>query len=237
MNLAKKYYIKLSTIFQKSGIEIDKSKALDLDAYIQHRVDESINETADGEQIIYTDGTITNTVNTNNTISHWLVSSVTSTSTSNTLSQMLAANTSNTNGVANSGLYYITATNSGVTTPKQITVTNYVSLTESSATPFLTLSANQNAGSIGGIIVYTIFATDGTHMQSKSGRILYDAILKDSSGTMTITDTQNTTCASSGTLTATLSAAYNSPYFEFRCSAASSLTQTSLYIKYHLIGN
>jgi hypothetical protein len=78
-----------------------------------------------------------------------------------------------------------------------------------------------------------VTADDGTDFQSKSDEVSIDAVNKG--GTVTVgavTDASIATAASSGTLTATYTAVANGNGVDIKCNAVSSLTQTTLRVKY-----
>jgi hypothetical protein len=82
---------------------------------------------------------------------------------------------------------------------------------------------------IGGIIEYTIEATDGTDIQAETGRVLYTAVNKAGTVTTTITEDGNTTqTLSAGTLASTWAMSAASPSV-ITLNANSSLTQSSRY--------
>lgn len=119
-------------------------------------------------------------------------------------------------------------------------------LTESTATGFLTLT--MSGGTIygtGGTIQYTLYATDGTEVQSRHGTLVFACQYKAAGttactitrpdGGTTIDNTTDAGAVSSGTLTNTFDASYSGNQVTFRANATSSLTQTSLTINYRVM--
>lgn len=113
-------------------------------------------------------------------------------------------------------------------TERSHVIGKYVTLTESSATTILTIPVPAT-NYVGLAATITIYATDGTDHQSKTSRILVDAIAKTTTITPTLTQVDNTTAASAGTLSCTYTVADNgSNVLALKANAVSSLTQTVL---------
>ena len=112
-------------------------------------------------------------------------------------------------------------------------------LTESAATGFATVAIASGSHQ-GGTIQYSIEANDGTDFQTISGTIAFAAVNKAGTITPTFTtpDAGNETVAvSAGTLTNTFTLTQAANVLTFNASAVSSLTQTTLRIKYHVTLN
>ena len=110
----------------------------------------------------------------------------------------------------------------------------YVDLTESTATLFANVGVA--SGKYAGFeIVCTVTANDGTDYQSITSRVLVDALNKAGTVTASVTQVDNTTAASSGTLTATYTAVANGNSVDIKCNAVSSLAQTALRIKWAIV--
>jgi hypothetical protein len=103
-----------------------------------------------------------------------------------------------------------------------------VTLTAATATTVLTVGVPTETGS-GGTLRYTLYATDGTDMQIRRGRIEWGAV--NTAGTMTVVlgTPEEVDCTPTGTLTVTVTALDNGDdTFSFQFDAASSLTETTL---------
>jgi|GEM_PF-4208771 len=113
----------------------------------------------------------------------------------------------------------------------------YTTLTESSATAFASVTVASGTVA-GGLLVYTVEANDATDYQALSGSIPYSIVNK--AGTLTIvlgTDSQASS-TSTGTLTGTISMTdAGSGVAQFKMSAVSSLTQTTLRINCQVLKN
>lgn len=115
---------------------------------------------------------------------------------------------------------------------------NYAkTLNESSNTNFVTLTVASSTG-CSGYIAYTIFAADATNTQLKSGQVFFSAAA-NSSGTITaaaISDVNTQNPCTSGTLTNTMTAdATVANAWTLGANAASSLTQTTLAVRYRVV--
>lgn len=131
----------------------------------------------------------------------------------------LIARTSNTSTTGSTAQTY---------TERGRVIGKYVTLTESSATTILTIPVPAT-NYVGLAATITIYATDGTDHQSKTSRILVDAIAKTTTITPTLTQVDNTTAASAGTLSCTYTVADNgSNVLALKANAVSSLSQTVL---------
>lgn len=115
--------------------------------------------------------------------------------------------------------------------------TNTKTLTETTDTAFVNVTCATDTV-VGGIIQYTIQADDGGAFQTRAGSIpfsLYKAGGSAAAGSFgTAADVVNT---SSGTLTATWTVTGSGSTASLKCNATSSLTQTTLNIKYRVIIN
>lgn len=106
-------------------------------------------------------------------------------------------------------------------------------LTESSATAFVAITV-ANSSACSGYVDYTVFAADATNTQAKSGQLFFSTVA-NSSGTVTkatISDVNTLNPVSSGTLTNTMTDTTGANTYTLLANAASSLTQTTLNIKY-----
>ena len=102
-----------------------------------------------------------------------------------------------------------------------------VTLTESTAT--LISNVAVASGKIaGGTLVVTVNADDGTDFQALTSTLNFSIINKGGTVTATVTQTDGTTAASSGTLSATYTIVVNGNSADIKCNAVSSLTQTTL---------
>lgn len=107
----------------------------------------------------------------------------------------------------------------------------YVDLTESTATAFAKIAV-ASGKSAGAKIECSVYANDGTEYQSLASELLISAVNKAGTVTVTVVQEDGTTAASSGTLTATYTVVASGNSFDVKCNATSSLTQTSLRIRY-----
>lgn len=87
----------------------------------------------------------------------------------------------------------------------------YVNLTESAATLFANIAV-PNSKYAGARLICTVTANDGTDYQSLTSEVTVDAVNKAGTVTTTVTAVDNTTAASSGTLSCTYTAAQPSSY-------------------------
>jgi hypothetical protein len=87
----------------------------------------------------------------------------------------------------------------------------------------------------GALLVCTVTANDGTDFQSFTSEVRVDAVNKAGTVTATITQTDNTLAASSGTLTCTYTAVASGATVDVKANAASSLTQTALKVKWAVV--
>jgi hypothetical protein len=110
-------------------------------------------------------------------------------------------------------------------------VPKWVTLTTASATTIFTIPVPAT-NYVGLTATVTIYATDGTDHQSKTSVITVDAIAKTTTITPTLSQVDNTTAASAGTLTCTYTAVDNtSNVLAIKANAVSSLTETVLRAK------
>lgn len=107
-------------------------------------------------------------------------------------------------------------------------------LTESSATGFVDIAVTAGQR-ISGEVIYEVYAADATDFQTITGRLRYAAVNKGGTTTVTVSEVgTQTTAVSAGTLTATNTAAGTTNKITLSCNAVSSLTQTTLEIRYRL---
>lgn len=107
-------------------------------------------------------------------------------------------------------------------------------LTESTATGFVDVSI-QSGQSTSGIVHWSIYATDGTDYQTRTGTTYFAAVNKAGTVTCGVGDIGTTvTGLSSGTLTNTMTCTAGTGKFTIKSDAASSLTQTTLQIRYQV---
>lgn len=110
-------------------------------------------------------------------------------------------------------------------------IPKWVTLTSATATTLFTIPVPAT-NYVGLTATVTIYATDGTDHQSKTSVITVDAIAKTTTITPTISQADNTTAASAGTLTCTFTAVDNtSNVLAVKATADSSLTETVLRAK------
>lgn len=109
-----------------------------------------------------------------------------------------------------------------------------VSLTESAATTFANISI-ASAGQAGARLICTVEASDGTDHQSLTSQVTVDGINKAGTLTATLTQSDNAAAASAGTLTATYSVTAGTNSIDIKCNAVSSLTQTTLRVKWSIV--
>lgn len=122
-------------------------------------------------------------------------------------------------------------------TDTSITVGDYVTLTESSATKFT--STTIATGKIqGGSILVTVEANDATDFQARTLRFIWSAVNKAGTLTITISTPEEVVALSSGTLTCTITAVdAGSGVLDFKANAVSSLTQSTLRATYQTFKN
>ena len=107
-------------------------------------------------------------------------------------------------------------------------------LTESSATGFVDIAVTAGQR-ISGEVIYEVYAADATDFQTITGRLRYAAVNKAGTTTVTVSEVgTQTTAVSAGTLTATNTAADTTNKITLSCNAVSSLTQTTLEIRYRI---
>lgn len=108
-------------------------------------------------------------------------------------------------------------------------------LPETTATGFVTITV-PNSGGCAGKAVYTVFAADATNTQLVSGELFFSAAAT-SAGTVTaaaISDQHVLNPVTSGTLTNTMTATNAANATTLLANATSSLTQTTLEIRYRI---
>lgn len=106
-------------------------------------------------------------------------------------------------------------------------------LTEAAATAFVRVAIASNS-QLGGIIHYTVIANDATDYQSRAGSVPFAIVNKGGTETCTIGPVSDAAAVSVGTLTITAFDSDTTPTnaVDLRCNATSSLTQTTLAIRY-----
>lgn len=153
-----------------------------------------------------------------------------------TSSKHLLAGTDNTYDIGASGAtrprtgYFGTSVDTPATTGG-----NSKALTESAATAFVRVAA-ASGSQVGGRINYTIIANDASDYQSRSGSVNFAIVNKAGTETVTLgTVSSEAAAVSTGTLTVSFDAD-TSPTnaVDFRANAVSSLTQTTLAIRYNI---
>jgi hypothetical protein len=108
-------------------------------------------------------------------------------------------------------------------------------LTESVATGFVTISVASSEVTAG-LIEYAVVAADATNTQAKSGQVFFSAAA-NSTGTVTaaaLSDVNTLNPCTSGTLTNTMTQTTAANSITFLANAASSLTQTTLVVRYRV---
>lgn len=121
--------------------------------------------------------------------------------------------------------------------------TTVKALTESSATTFVTVTVGSGA-SASGLVEYAVEANDATDFQNRSGTLEFRAVNKAGTttitcsrpgGSTTIDNTTDAAAASTGTLTHTFTCVDGgSGVVQLKDNAVSSLTQTTLQIRYRV---
>jgi hypothetical protein len=109
-------------------------------------------------------------------------------------------------------------------------------LTETSATGFVTITV-PNSGGCAGYVDYIVFAADATNTQIKSGMLFFSAVAT-SGGTVTaaaVSDVNTLNPVTSGTLTNTMTSTTAANATTLLANATSSLTQTTLEIRYRVM--
>lgn len=108
-------------------------------------------------------------------------------------------------------------------------------LTESSATPFVTIAV-PNSTPVSGTVRYIAWAKDSTNTQAKRG-IVHFSTVANSSGTLTtaaLSETNALNPCSSGTFTCSVTKTDGTNLLTLNADAASSLTQTTLEMWYRV---
>lgn len=121
--------------------------------------------------------------------------------------------------------------------PKMVIAGKYTTLTEATATAFLRI--NIPTGEVaGGEIVVTVEANDATDFQARTLRLIWAAVNKAGTTTVTISTPEEVVAVSAGTLTATITAVdAGSGNVDFKADATSSLTQTVLRANFQVSKN
>lgn len=146
-------------------------------------------------------------------------------------------------GTAASGDFYVRtgvprATGSTAQSPtvRQSIRAKQTTLTESSATSVVTIPVAASKV-VGGKLIYTVSANDGTDFQSTTGEVIFSAVDKAGTVTTAITASAETSAASAGTLTSTWTAVASTTNVILKCNAVSSLSQTVLEVHTQLVLN
>jgi hypothetical protein len=147
------------------------------------------------------------------------------------ISKLLTANTT----TRTAQLLFTGVSNANVDTLMKLG--GYTTLTESTATAFTKTTVG--TGKIaGGQILVTIEANDATDYQARTLRFIWSAVNKAGTTTVTISTPEEVVAASTGTLTATITATDDgSGVISFKADATSSLTQTTLRATYQVHKN
>ena len=133
---------------------------------------------------------------------------------------------------------YVLANGFGVTTDLNIMNRQYIkaatkTLTESSATGIVDIALT--AGKIaGGRVLYTIEANDATDYQSLTGYFGWSVVNKAGTLTSGMTAVSEVSACSAGTVTCTPTLAAGTNKVTLSLNAVSSLTQTTLRVKWQL---
>lgn len=111
----------------------------------------------------------------------------------------------------------------------------YTNVLTSGAASSLFYAAVANTNSLGGKILYTLHATDGTDTQEITGECKFGAVAKATAVTAQVSDSQTTAAVSAGTLTATVAAnVATNNVFALQITPTTSLTTTNLTVKWRL---
>lgn len=134
---------------------------------------------------------------------------------------------------------------SGATRPRNVYVAgsvfapyskdgNVKVLTSSTAADFLYISV-PNTNTVGGRVLWTVNATDGTESQQQTGETKFGAVAKGTAVTAGLTTLTNAAVVSSGTLTMAVAAnTATNNVFALGVTATTSLTTTNLTIRWRL---
>lgn len=106
-------------------------------------------------------------------------------------------------------------------------------LTDAAATGFVSVSV-QSGQVVGGVIRWTIEATDGTDYQARSGQTPFSAVNKGGTVTCAVdsADGDEAVAVSAGTLTSAFTCTAGTLKATFNSNADSSLTSPTVKIKY-----
>jgi hypothetical protein len=151
---------------------------------------------------------------------------------------VVAGGTSRGSGISGDVVTKTGASGSFPTSNNAYTTREYMSarsktLTESTATTFVNLGLGSGKY-LGAQIVCTVTANDGTNYQALTTTLIVNAVNKATVVTPTVAATAGTTATSSGTLTATYTVVANGESVDVKCNAVSSLTQTTLTVKFSI---
>lgn len=164
---------------------------------------------------------------------------------SNTAGGNTLLSAGNGTGTANGGNVYIntsipttSGTSAGTLTPREFYFGGEKNMTESTATTLVNISFGSGKY-IGGSIVATTQAGDGTDIQATTQHFTFSAVNKSGTVTASIQASPSTssTAASTGTLTSTWTIVPNGASVDIKNNAVSSLTQTSLKVSYKITLN
>jgi len=107
-------------------------------------------------------------------------------------------------------------------------------LTEGTVTTTMRVTVAAEAGT-SGTYSYTIYATDGSTPQVRSGRVIFSATADGATETCVLGTPEETDNTPTGTLTVTVSCSTSpTQAIDLQLNATSSLTQTSLYAYTHV---
>lgn len=111
----------------------------------------------------------------------------------------------------------------------------FKTLTETTPTAIVQVPIAAEAG-VSGELIYTVYATDGSTPQTRSGRVIFSAVNDGGTETCVLGTVEELDNTPTGTLTATV-ACSTSPTngINFTIDATSSLTQTTLQAYYYVL--
>lgn len=108
-------------------------------------------------------------------------------------------------------------------------------LTETTDTNAIDVAVANNTR-VSGEVIYEVYASDATDYQVLSGTVRYSAVNKGGTVTASISEVgSQTTALSAGTLTASNTVLTGANKITIRCNATSSLTQTTLEIRWRVV--
>lgn len=112
---------------------------------------------------------------------------------------------------------------------RRYTSAKAVTLTDATATTFANIAVASSKFA-GATLTCTVTARDATDFQSLTSIVRVDAVNKAGTVTATVTQTDNTTAASAGTLTCAYTVAASGNTFDIKANADTSLTPTAMSI-------